>query len=1001
MSEITITRFANRLNPAKYINNEAGNLTVGLIQRDWLSAQWQIEPVPGTSYVRFKNLSKPDNYLHIEGGIPEAGPIEPGWLSSQWQSIVVQGTAFVRIRNRLPQVRYAHIESGQIDAGHVEPGWLSAQWLLEQVQGTSFVRIRSRWKPDHGLHIESGVLSAGPVAPGMLSGQWSMEKVAGTSFFRFKNRWKPDQYFHIESGRTEAGPVQQGWLSAQWLLEPVPGTAFVWLRNRWELDRYLHIERGILEAGPIEPGWLSAQWLTGMSMPVASLGEPLTGVYSVQGGDARLFERGMIVNGAGGRVVVSFAFPMIGRPSIVTGDPAKTRLFEDSVINFQSGKWQLEQIVPLIQNALAGRLVLVPTGQPAIPVPLIIGPETIDQSGDYGIMVTVSTLQERQLYDVAIIADGNQWRIAPHAVYYRRTWTDFGIAHITDIHVARRIDQFRKLLSQAGRAEAAQRMYNWNDRFRGFVRYANYLHGIGALDVILATGDLYDYIYEDDDDPIGGGNAEFFRKLILGQAPGPDFPDVEELLVPIFMVPGNHDYRKHPYKLIFDIHFGGTALGMHLGIDIERITNFSGYHLLRQDAIVLGNRLDGRSSPFELIGGGVPNVGVDGAERMVEVDPEIKAYKAFLADRGSYVVRLGAHRIAMLDSAHDVGMITGIMDGLRIRFGNASEDEKTFVGGSPNCEGISSEELAMVSDALAETPDGGLFILGVHAPLFNLWNNEYPYFLRRTQRPAQRGQDHAFLARIRPLLKKNIKIIEKAVEASHPLWFAGEHDHSAPRFVKRVDSQDLLDYGVSRGNAEALIQLLAGVGSHRPADVVLAGHTHHHNEFIVRTMQTGELAFYMDYYAQNPVNYYPTRFTRGWEDIVGAKVPETDVTYVEIAEDAPPDAAPQPLPYDTMYNYQLQVPPYPNPLSSSPDPRAWWSEHRPLVLQTGALGPLENSQISFTGFRILSVKNDVIDRIHFISTAKLETNQYRLAWEEAIRPDPPFKPGFKEAAPRQ
>jgi hypothetical protein len=54
----------------------------------------------------------------------------------------------------------------------------------------------------------------------------------------------------------------------------------------------------------------------------------------------------------------------------------------------------------------------------------------------------------------------------------------------------------------------------------------------------------------------------------------------------------------------------------------------------------------------------------------------------------------------------------------------------TFIGGSPNSEGVSPEELAMVSEALSEAPDGGLFVVGVHAPLFNPSKEEYPYFLR-------------------------------------------------------------------------------------------------------------------------------------------------------------------------------------------------------------------------------------------------------------------------------
>ena len=263
MSEITTTRFANRWKPTEFIHIEAGSVTVGPIEPGWLSSQWQIEPVAGTSYVRFKNLWKPENYLHIETGILEAGPVGPGWLSAQWQFEGVPNTLFARIRNCWPSVRYAHVESGPIDIGQVGPGWLSAHWLLEKVSSTTFVRLRNRFRPDQGLHIENGFLSFGPVEPGMLSAQWSFEQVAGSSFVRFKNRWKPDQFFHIENGKAEAGTIQPGWLSTQWLLEPVQGTSFVRLRNRWEIEPYLHIERGVLEAGIIEPGWLSAQWLTG------------------------------------------------------------------------------------------------------------------------------------------------------------------------------------------------------------------------------------------------------------------------------------------------------------------------------------------------------------------------------------------------------------------------------------------------------------------------------------------------------------------------------------------------------------------------------------------------------------------------------------------------------------------------------------------------------------------------------------------------------------------
>jgi hypothetical protein len=724
-------------------------------------------------------------------------------------------------------------------------------------------------------------------------------------------------------------------------------------------------------------------------MSIELLGQPLTAVYAIPGGQARLFERGLTINGAGGEAIVSFAFPPIGRPAIITGSAAARPLFQADAIQFRLGQWQLDQLAPMIQHALAGRLSLVPTGQPPVPVALnllpgqLVTPQRHLEVGGvvipavYGMPVTAAALPERQLYDVAVLAESGGWRVvAPHAIYRRETLADFGIAHITDIHVARRIDRFRSLLAVAGRHEAAKHMYNWNDRFRGFMKYANYLHRIGVLDLIIATGDLVDYIFEDDDDQASAGNFAFMRQLILGQAPGPDFPTVEELRVPILMVPGNHDYRKHPYKLVFDLHWGK---------DLSRIRNFGGYNLLQDDALFLTNRLDASSST------GVPDMGLDGATRMVEVDPNISGYET-LARRGSYVVRLGAHRIVMLDTGHDVGMVTDISDGLRELLGLLSEDEKTFVGGSPNSEGISDEELALLSDALAQAPDDGLFIVGLHAPLFNMWDSEYPYYLRETQRPAQNGQIHGFLARNERAILSPPP--EAQIERNHPSWFPGPHDHRAPRFVKRTDSQDLMDYGVARGRAEEVMRLLAGVGTRRSADVILSGHIHRHSEFSVRNTRAGELEYAMDFYTQNPTLYYPTKFTQDWrttwyppprpEEITA--IGET--TYVEVAPSAAPDATPWLMPYAAKFKYQVQVPPYPTPLRSAADPQAWWTGRRPLVLQTGALGPTENSQVSFTGFRVLSVKNNVIDKIHFVAMETLEAGQYRTPWEEAIRPLP-------------
>ena len=67
-----------------------------------------------------------------------------------------------------------------------------------------------------------------------------------------------------------------------------------------------------------------------------------------------------------------------------------------------------------------------------------------------------ATLEHRVLYDVVALADDGRWTvIAPHAFYARADWDDFGLAHITDMHVARRIDSFRVTLEALGRTDAA------------------------------------------------------------------------------------------------------------------------------------------------------------------------------------------------------------------------------------------------------------------------------------------------------------------------------------------------------------------------------------------------------------------------------------------------------------------------------------------------------------------------------------------------------------------
>ena len=720
------------------------------------------------------------------------------------------------------------------------------------------------------------------------------------------------------------------------------------------------------------------------------LGDQLSSPYAAGGGTATVHRGGVVVDAPGVRLTAWFELPPLARPRMVSGDPAASPAFVVEVEATGDG-WTVETLPTLVGAALTPRLALapVPSGGPAVEVQ--VGPATAGSTGADAVRLPVlaAGLPERVLHDVVVRDDaGGLVPVAPHAVYHRRSWSDFGLAHVTDTHVARRIDRFRGLLRDAGRVAAASSLVNWNDRFRGFVRFANHLHSIGVLDLVVVTGDCYDYIHEDDDDPAGGGNAEFLRQLVLGQAPGPDFPDVEPMHVPIYLTPGNHDYRRNSYRLIFDLH---ESVGP-IGKDFERVTHFGSYGIRQPDAIALTNRLDptwlAEATDNPALGDqGVRNVSASAAGEMVEIDRDMREYRQFLGDPGTYVVELGDHRLVMIDSGPDTGVIDSLGEGIAYKLGLFGEDEATFVGGSPNCTGPSPSDLEAVEQVLDATPDHALVILGTHAPLLNLWEDEYPFFLRETQRRHHARQVEGFLFRHDPLRGADLDLlhVHEKMRSAHPSWF-GPGGADDVDFVKRGDNADLLDHGVSRGGAERLLAALAGVGVRRPGDLVLAGHTHRDNEFVVRRLADGEPAFFLDFYTANPANYYPSVFMDG--DL--ALLVSTSTAWVTVQ----PGADPAGLPTKTAgldLEHEVGIPPYADPLVDSPDPAAWWSTHRPLVLQTGALGPLKVPRI-FGGFRVVEVRENVIRRIDRVPIDRLAEHGFVLDWESARAPLPALLP---------
>jgi len=157
-----------------------------------------------------------------------------------------------------------------------------------------------------------------------------------------------------------------------------------------------------------------------------------------------------------------------------------------------------------------------------------------------------AVLKENKIFDLKV-----QNHIEYNSVYNPKFGKNLKIAHITDTHVAKRWDELQeaivskmnvgnKRLNSILRDTKSflENYINPNNSFRSFIKQANKLHREGDLDIIMLTGDIVDYAYEDD----GFNNFQFFIDLILGNAHS------DKLQVPVFTVIGNHDHRSKCYR---------------------------------------------------------------------------------------------------------------------------------------------------------------------------------------------------------------------------------------------------------------------------------------------------------------------------------------------------------------------------------------------------------------------------------------------------------------------
>ena len=724
------------------------------------------------------------------------------------------------------------------------------------------------------------------------------------------------------------------------------------------------------------------------------LGLPLTDNMPIAGGEAVYFERGCIYfNTAlpGDFLVSHIDPPLLGRPAILDSDSPGDRRFP-RLITYPVVSNELYNAIGSTRPALFSelwdrRLSLRPVVAPGRwrePLPLVSkGTRRFDQSvseSAVGVNLEIaapSQLSHRTLYDLNLnLANNAVHPISAHCYYAAKDWTNFGIFHITDLHLSSRNEGYFARLNALGLQEAGLEYANFQNNFRAFNTYANLLHEKGLADVVLATGDLVDYVFESD----GSDNFALFESMIRGSSGS------EELRIPIFTIFGNHDYRVNPYKLLFEVEVPHDNLHMK---------EYPSHNLKPDEALALQ-------------GGREPKISADQAVAVLEVDVHNQSgkynhYCRRINDKENYVVRLGPHYIVMIDTGSDVGVPADADAGTmltliwRNTLGSLNEDERQAKAGAPN-QGGTGGGINLLRSALSNAGEG-LVIVGMHAPPFSPPGGEYPYYIRETQHPvADPGQVPEYLRRRK---------------ADSTGWIPS----GTPYFKTGLVSKGL-DYGIARGRCDEFAEVIAGAGS-RPADLVLCGHQHDRTDFRLRwDAGRREVQYFFDFYTENPAAYYFTINNFASEHFAA----EEPIS-LQVRSDAPPQGRVRVVRDHrggtTVEKIFFDIPPYANPLNSSSDPSAWWRDHRPLVLQTSALGPISPRQrfdprwrlrvpggvldvvvesqqrpgdsydplppqpvnVTFQGFRLIQVRSNAIARIRYITLAELRRRSFVMPWE--------------------